>query len=88
MIAFRKGSPAMTTGGLEFLEVADPVLAFVRRQGDETIACVFNLSDEPRFVETPELEGAMLLEVRAGDADLRGGSIGLSAYAAAFLRLS
>lgn len=87
MIAFRKGSPALTAGNLEFLEVAEPILAFVRREGDEAIACVFNLSDEPRFVDAPELDGAILLEVRAGDAEVRGGSIGLSAYAAVFLRL-
>jgi alpha-glucosidase len=87
MIAFRKASPAMTSGGLEFLEVAEPILAFVRREGDEAIACLFNLSAEPKFVDAPELDGAILLDIRAGDAELRGGSIGLSAYAAAFLRL-
>ena len=87
MIALRKSSPAMTVGGLEFLETADPVLAFVRREGGEAIACVFNMSPEPRFLEEPAFEGAVLLMVRAGDADLRGGSIGLSAWAAVFLRL-
>jgi alpha-glucosidase len=92
MIGFRRGSAAMTAGEITFLDVPEPVLAFVRRVpessgGDETIACVFNLSAEPRFVDAPELAGAILLEVRAGDADLRGASIGLSAHAAAFLRL-
>lgn len=87
MLAFRKASPAMTAGSLEFLEVPDPVLAFVRRDGEETIACLFNLSPEPRFVDVPELDGAILLDTRAGDAELRGASIGLSAYAAVFLRL-
>ena len=77
----------MTAGDLEFLDVPDPILAFVRREGDDVIACVFNLSAEPRFVDAAELSGATLLETRAGDADLRGGSIGLSAHAAAFLRL-
>jgi len=88
MIAFRKASAALTLGSLEFLEVAEPILAFVRREEGEAIACLFNFSAEPRFVEAPELEGSILLEVRAGDADLLGGSIGLSAYAAAFLRLA
>jgi alpha-glucosidase len=87
MLAFRKASPAMTVGNIEFLEVAEPILAFVRRDGDEAIACLFNLSGEPKFVDVPELDGAILLEVRAGDAELRGGSIGLSSYAAVFLRL-
>ena len=87
MIALRQASPALTVGTLHFLDVPDPVLAFVRRDGEEAIACLFNLSPEPRFVETAVLEGAILLEVRAGDAELRGPSIGLSAYAAVFLRL-
>ena len=87
MIAFRKASAALTAGEIEILDLAEPVLGFVRREGDEAIACLFNLSAEPRFVNAPELQGAFLLETRAGDADLRGGSIGLSAYAACFLRL-
>ncbi|MFI4966735.1 MAG: alpha-glucosidase family protein [Caulobacterales bacterium] len=87
MIDFRRHSAAMTAGDLAFLDVPGPVLAFVRRDGDEAIACLFNLSAEPRFVDAPELAGAALLEIRAGDADLRGGSIGLSAHAACFLRL-
>ena len=87
MIAFRKASPALTAGAIDLLDLAEPVLGFVRREGEEVIACLFNLSGEPRFVDAPELEGAFLLEPRAGDADLRGGSIGLSAWAAVFLRL-
>jgi len=87
IIALRKGSPAMTTGALDVLEAADPVLAFVRTEGAERIACVFNLSDAPAFPTIPELEGAELLAVRTGDAELRGGSLGLSPYAAVFLRL-
>jgi len=87
IIALRKATPALRLGELEFLEKEEPVLAFVRRHGDEAVACLFNFSDSPRFVDAPELAGAELLEVRAGDADLRGGSIGLSPYAAAFLRL-
>lgn len=88
MIDFRRHSAAMTAGELTFLDLADPILGFVRREGDEAIACLFNMSAEPRFVDAPELAGASLLAVRAGDADLRGGSIGLSEYAAAFLRLA
>jgi len=87
MIGFRKGSAAMTLGELEFLDAPEPVLAFVRRHGDEAIACLFNLGAEPQFLDFPALEGAELLWVRAGDGDLRGGSIGLSPYAAVFLRL-
>jgi alpha-glucosidase len=87
MIDFRRGSQALTAGDLEILDLPDPVLGFVRRGEGEAILCLFNLSGAPRFVEAAALSGATLLDLRAGDADLRGGSIGLSPYAAVFLRL-
>jgi alpha-glucosidase len=88
MIAFRKASPAMTVGGLEFLGEDDAVLAFVRREGGEAIACLFNLSPEPKVFADPAIEGAELLWLRTGEADVRGGSVGLSPHAAVFLRLA
>ena len=88
MIAYRKSSRAMTTGDLDFLGDDPAVLAFVRREGDEAIACLFNLSPEPQFFADPALESAELLWLRSNDADLRGASIGLAPYAAVFLRLS
>jgi alpha-glucosidase len=87
VIAFRKASAAMRLGEIRFLDLDGPILGFVREGGDERIACIFNFSGEPRFVSAPDVEGAQLLDLRAGDADLRGGSIGLSPYAAAFLKL-
>jgi alpha-glucosidase len=87
MIALRKSSPALTLGDIEFLETEGPVLAFVRRLQDEAVACVFNLSDEPQFVELPQVEGGALHPLRAADADLRGGSLGLAPYAAAFVAI-
>ena len=88
MIAFRKASPAMTTGGLTFLGGDDRVLAFVRRQGEEAIACLFNLSSEPRYFAHDALAGAELLWLRSNEADLRGASIGLAPHAAVFLKLA
>jgi alpha-glucosidase len=87
MIALRKSSPALTLGEIEFLDAAAPAFAFVRRHGEEAVACVFNLSPEPQFVDLPEVEGGALHPLRAGDADLRGGSLGLAPYAAAFVAL-
>ena len=87
MIAFKKASEPMRLGEIEFLDVAAPGLAFVRRGSDGAVACVFNLSAEPSVVAHPRLEGAELLPLRTGEADLRAGSLGLSPYAAVFLRL-
>jgi alpha-glucosidase len=88
MLALRRASPALTAGGLEFLDVPEPVLAFVRRDGDEAIACVFNLSGEPAVASDAALEGALLLDLPCGEADVRGASVGLAPWAAAFLRLA
>lgn len=87
MIALRKASPALTYGELTFLDAPDPVLAFVRREGEEAVACIFNLSGEPRFVELPQVAGGALHPLRAADADLRGGSLGLAPWAATFVAL-
>jgi alpha-glucosidase len=87
MIALRQGSAAMRLGELAFIDAPEPVLALVRAHEGKRIACVFNLADTPGFPTIPALEGAELLPVRAGDAELRGGSLGLSPYAAVFLHL-
>ena len=88
MITLRKATPALKLGGIEFLEADAPVIAFVRRHEGESIACVFNLSGEPQVLADPAFDGAEFLPLRSGEADLRGESVGLSPFAAAFLRLA
>jgi alpha-glucosidase len=88
MIALRRSEPALRVGGIEFLEAEGPLIAFVRRHGGQSIACLFNLSADPQVVAAPALAGAQLLPLRTGEADLRGESVGLSPFAAAFLRLA
>ena len=87
MIAFRKASPAMTVGDIAFAQMDAPLVAFVREHEDEAIACVFNFSDQPQVFDHPTLSVADLLPLRTGEAELRGDSVGLSPYAACFLRL-
>ncbi len=92
LIAFRKGSAAMTVGDIDMLDAPPMVLAFTRRANlaegaGEAIACVFNMSAEPAVFEHPALVEADLLPVGAGDAEMRAGSLGLSPYGAAFLQL-
>jgi alpha-glucosidase len=87
MIALRKATPALGLGEIEFVGTADPVVAFVRRHEGEEIVCVFNFGSDPQVFAHPSLERAELLPLRAGEADLRGGSVGLSPHAACFLRL-
>ncbi len=44
VIAWRKSQAALLTGRTEFLDLAEPVLAFHRDTGDTRLTCVFNLS--------------------------------------------
>ncbi|WP_337185756.1 alpha-glucosidase family protein [Phenylobacterium sp.] len=87
MIAFRKASPALRRGDIAFAELDAPVLAFVREQDDEAVICLFNFSAEPQVFSHPTLASADLYPLRTGEAELRGESVGLSPYAACFLRL-
>jgi alpha-glucosidase len=88
MIALRRSEAALRLGEIEFLETEGPLIAFVRRLGGRSIACLFNLGGDPQVVAAPALAGAELMPLRSGEADLRGESVGLSPYAAAFLRLA
>ena len=88
LIAWRKASPALRLGEIEFLEVPGPLLAFIRCHGDQAVACVFNLSGKPAVLDHPALAGGALQPLGAGEAEQRGGSLGLSPYAVAFLALS
>jgi alpha-glucosidase len=87
MIALRKSQPVLSVGEIAFLDTAEPLVAFVRRHAGEEILCLFNLGGEPQVFAHPSLEEADLLPLRAGEADLRGGSVGLSPLAGCFLRL-
>ena len=44
LLAFRRASPALSGGHTRFLDLPEPVLAFLRDTGTEVLGCVFNLS--------------------------------------------
>ena len=85
MIALRQACEALRLGDIEFLDLTEPLLGFVRRHAGKAVICLFNLAAEPKVVEHPLLASAHLRPTLTGEADLRGGSIGLSPYAAVFL---
>jgi alpha-glucosidase len=59
---WRATQPALRQGDIRFLEVAEPVLAFVRTDGDEQVVAVFNLGKQPQTVALPGFGSAMPLE--------------------------
>ncbi|WP_417457668.1 alpha-glucosidase [Kordiimonas sp.] len=46
LLTLRKVHPALVTGEISFIDVPEPVIAFTRTLGDETLLCVFNLGEE------------------------------------------
>ena len=53
MLAFRRHHPALVKGGITLLESPDEVLAFTRNGVDETLLCVFNMSEAPNVFAMP-----------------------------------
>lgn len=45
-MAWRKSQPALRWGDIQFLATPEPVLAFTRRHGNDTVLAAFNLSHE------------------------------------------
>jgi alpha-glucosidase len=44
LVAFRRGSPALREGNIQFLDADPPILAFVRSHGSDRVICIFNMS--------------------------------------------
>ena len=43
-MAWRKNQPVLLEGDIEFIQTAEPILAFYRTLNEEKMLCVFNLS--------------------------------------------
>ncbi len=82
MLAFRRATPALTAGRTHFFDVAEPILAFTRHIGDETLLCVYNLSPEGRALD---LAGASALLRQSLACEVRDTGLWLGPNAAAFL---
>ncbi len=58
-MAWRKQHPAMVIGSVELLPTAEPVFAFLRRQGSDVVLAAFNLGNHAAEVALPSrLRGA------------------------------
>ena len=66
----------------------EPVLAFIRYEGAERIACAFNMSAAPAIFGDERLAGGELLTPSTGEASLDGAALHLGPHAARFLRLA
>ena len=57
-MAWRRSQPALRWGSIRFLDTPEPVLAFTRQHGDETVLAAFNLSNAPVALALPGLGSA------------------------------
>ena len=72
LLRWRKAHPALVTGDIAFLDADEPVLAFTRRSGGESLLVVFNLSATPQKWEMPTALGTT---TSLADHGLRAGEL-------------
>ncbi|HEY1708449.1 MAG TPA: alpha-amylase family glycosyl hydrolase [Rhizomicrobium sp.] len=83
-LAARKTSAALRLGEIAVLDAPDPILAFQRVAGRETVMCVFNMSATDSVFRHPDIAHATVLEIGCGDARTDGGALALGPFAAWF----
>ena len=86
-IAFRRAHPVFASGDIEFLKVAEPLLAFRRTGQGEAVTCLFNLSAEPIAVTLTGGVGLEPLELSNG-AERKNSKLRLAANGFAFFATS
>ena len=72
LLRWRKAHPALVTGDIAFLDADEPVLAFTRRSGGESLLVVFNLSSTPQKWDIPTAFGTA---TPLADHGLRAGEL-------------
>ncbi len=86
-LTFRRAHPVFASGDIEFLKVAEPLLAFRRIGKDGAITCLFNLSADPITVTLSGGEALEPLELSHG-AERRKSKLRLEASGFAFFSTS
>ncbi|MGL4236735.1 alpha-glucosidase [Tabrizicola sp.] len=85
MIAFRKTEAALREGRTRFLDLDEPVLGFVRGEGDGALLCLFNLSPIARTVTVAGVAGLLGPSLHTAQ---EGERLTLGPNAAAMLRVA
>ncbi len=82
LLAFRKATPALQSGRTQFLGLGEPLLGFLRGEGDGAILCLFNLSPVTRSVIVAGVSDPVSPSLHT---NLEGDRLTLGPNAAAFL---
>ena len=83
----RKENAALRLGEIEFLDVAPPVLAFMRTHESERVLCVFNMSREQVMFQDARISPAKTLDITCGDVVNANGELVLGPLSAWLGRL-
>ncbi|KQY54831.1 alpha-glucosidase family protein [Lysobacter sp. Root494] len=86
-LRWRKTQPALRQGSIRFIDTAEPVLAFVRECGDQSMLVAFNLSSSPVSWQPPHALSPLAAPGVAA-AELRDGILHFPPCGAAFAALS
>jgi len=86
---WRQAHPALRWGDIEFVETAEPVLAFLRRLQDKAVLVVFNLGASAVEVTLPTLPGTPIALDGHGlqTGTMQDGNLRLPGHGAWFARL-
>ena len=83
---WRRSQPALRFGDIQFIETAEPVLAFTRSFEGTTVLAVFNLSDAAASIEL-SFTATAIAGHGVPQGTLRGHQLELPGYAAWFARV-
>jgi alpha-glucosidase len=85
-LAFRKNYPALSKGGMKFLDTEGDVVAFTRTEGNEQIVCAFNLGSKKAELSLGDGSELAAVTGHGFGAKASKGTIKLGAYGAWFGR--
>jgi alpha-glucosidase len=87
-LAFRRAHPALCKGEIEFLAAEGDAIAFVRREGNEQIACAFNLGSKPATIGLGDVHAPASVAGHGFSGEVDANGIRLGAYGAWIGRLA
>lgn len=88
-MAWRKTQPALRWGSIRFIDTPEPVLAFTRQHGEETVLVAFNLSKQEVSLPLPGAGTATAIEGHGlAQGTLSNDVLTLPGHGALFARVS
>ena len=86
-LAFRKRTPALRAGAIDFWDAPEPLLVFTRTTGEDTLLAAFNLGNEAATFTLPDKAAPRGLAPSGLAGALHGHTLDLPPYGGAFVFL-